>query len=107
RDVALAARGLVDSAVDPDDGGEKILKLAFARVAPPDAQLLSGRRRIDLEPGAGRKLRDRIDVGHMQPMGAAIVRHPEGARVGEAAPADPIARLDQREAPPGCRNAAR
>ena len=36
-------------------GREKILQLAFARVAPADAHALPGRRRIDVEPGLGRE----------------------------------------------------
>ena len=36
--------------------------------------------------------------GKAHPVRAAIERHAEGARIGDAAPADTIARLDQREA---------
>ena len=48
-DVGLAARGILDRAVRAHECGEKILQLAFARVAPADAQLLARRRRIDVE----------------------------------------------------------
>ena len=107
-DVALAARRILDRAVRAHDRGEIVLHLAFARVAPADAQLLPRRRRIDVEPGAARReLRHRIDVRHVQPVRAAIVRHAEGAGVGDAAPADAVARLDQREAPARRRDLAR
>ncbi len=106
-DIGLAARGILDGAVRAHDGGEIVLHLAFARVAPADAQLLSGRRRIEIEPGAHRELRHRIDVRHVHPMRAAIERHAEDAVVGDAASADMVARLDQREAPPGRRELSR
>src|SRR5205085_9125019 len=96
-DVDLAARGLLDRAVRAHDGREIFLHLAFARVALSDAQLLARRRRIDVEPGACAKLRHRVDVGHVDPVRAAIERHAERAALGDAAPADLVARLDQHE----------
>jgi hypothetical protein len=83
------------------DCGEIVLHLAFARIAPRDAQLLARRRRIDIEPrDAGREPGQRIDVRHVQPVRATIVWHPEGGGIGEAAPADAVAGLEQDVAPP-------
>ncbi len=80
--------------------GEEILHLAFARIASADAHALAGRRRINVEPGLGRKLGDRVEVGHVDPVGTPIIRHAERARIGDAAPADTARRLDQDKAPP-------
>ena len=106
-DIGLAARRLLDRAVRAHQRREIVLHLAFARVALSDAQLLPRRRRIDVEPGARREPRHRIDVGNAHPVRAAIERHAEGARIGDAAPADAIARLDQREAPARGRDLSR
>ena len=78
-DVGPAARGFGDRAIGAHERGEIILELAFARVAPADAHALAGRRRIDVEPGARRELGQRIDVGHVDPVRAAIERHAEAA----------------------------
>jgi hypothetical protein len=56
--------------------------------------------------GAG-KLRHRVDVRHVDPVRAAIVRDPEGARVGQAAAADALLRLDDEHATPGVTQASR
>ena len=74
--------------------GQKILKLAFARVAPADAHLLARRRRIDFDAARGAELRHRIEIGHVDPVRAAVVRHAEGARIGDAAAADMVGRFD-------------
>ena len=87
--------------------GEEFLHLAFARIAAADAHALAGRRRIDVEARSGRELRHRIDVRHVEPMGAAIERHAEGLRVGDAAAADVIGRLDHHEAALGGGDTAR
>ena len=100
RDVALA-RGIGDGAIGAHPQGEEILDLALARVAPADAHLLALRRRIDLDAAARRELGDRIEVGRMNPMRAAVIGHAESARVGDAAPADMVGRLDQHELAPG------
>ena len=50
-DVALA-RGVGERAVGAHQRGQKILELAFARVAPADAQPLRCRRGINVEPGS-------------------------------------------------------
>ena len=92
-DVALA-RGVGDRGVGAHQPREKVLHLALARITPADAHALPGRRRIDLEPAPGRELRHRIDVGGVDPVGAAIVRHPEGPGVGDAAPADRVGGFD-------------
>ena len=102
-DVGLAARRVGDGAVGAHEAREEVLHLAFARKAPADAHALPGRRRIDVEPGSGRELRQRIDVGGMNPMGAAIVRHAERLGVGDAASADLAGRLQHDVAQPARR----
>ena len=91
--------------------GEEILHLAFTGMAPADPHPLPWRCRIDLEPNFGGERRYRIEVRHMNPMGAAVERHPEGRGIGEAAPADPVRSLDDADlarvpeigGPPQCR----
>src|SRR6185295_11991811 len=75
-------------------------------VALSDAQLLARRRRIDVEPAACAEFRDRIDVRHVDPVRTAIERHAKRAALGDAAPADLVARLDQHEALAGRRDPA-
>src|SRR5262249_55764512 len=87
--------------------GEIVLHLAFAREAPPDAHALAWRRRIDIEPGLGHELCDRIDVRHVDPVGAAIIRHPECLGVGDASTAHFRGRLDDRDPPAGRDQASR
>ena len=58
-------------------------------------------------PARDRELRHRIDVRHVDPVRAAIERHAECRRVGDAAPADAVARLDQRKSPLAGGDAAR
>ncbi len=106
-DVALAAHRIRDRAIGAHRCGEIILKLAFARVAPADADALAGRRRIDLEPGPRREPGQRIAVRIVDEMRAAVEGNAEALRFREAAPADPVRRLDQREASPGGRQPAR
>src|SRR5262249_42929257 len=67
--VALARR-LENRGIGAHEHGEIVLHLAFAREAPPDAHALAWRRRIDIEPGLGHELCDRIDVRHVDPVGA-------------------------------------
>ena len=50
---------------------------------------------------SGSELRHRIEVRHVDPVGAAIKRNPEQRRVGDATSADRRARLDQGKAPAG------
>src|ERR1035441_6578484 len=69
------------------------------RIARADAQRLRARRRIDLEPGC--KFGERIAVGIVHPVRAEIVRHAENLAVGDAAPANPAAGLEQPETPVG------
>ena len=99
--IGLAARGFRNGAVRAHQGGEKNLRLALARIAPADAQRLPARRRIDLDAGPLRELRQRIGVAHMDPMRAAVIGHAEGAGVGDATPADAVHRLDERHPAPG------
>ena len=106
RHVGLARR-VVDGAGGAHLGGQEVLQLAFARKAPADADFLARRRRIDLDAAARRQLGQRIEVGRVDPMGAAIERHAEGLGVGDAAAADMIGRLDEHIAPPGSGDAAR
>ena len=99
-DMSLLPRAAsCDRAVGAHDRREIILDLAFARDCAGRCAALPRRRRIDVEAGARRELGQRIDVGQVHPVRAAIERHAEAARIGEAAPADAVARLDQREAP--------
>ena len=93
--IGLAAGGLLDGAVRAHERRRENLQLALARIAPADPQLLSARRRIDIEPGAGRELRHRIDVRHVDPVRAEIEGHAENARIGDAAAADAVGRLDR------------
>src|SRR5262249_47766093 len=96
--VALARR-LENRGIGAHEHGEIVLHLAFAREAPPDAHALAWRRRIDIEPGLGHELCDRIDVRHVDPVGAAIIRHPECLGVGDASTAHFRGRLDDRDPP--------
>ena len=105
-DVALA-RSLGDRAVGAHAHGQEILQLAFARVAPADAHLLACRRRIDVKPPARRSLGHRIEVGRMDPVGAAIIGHAESARIGDAAAADVVGRFDHHDLPLGGRDPPR
>ena len=77
RHIGLA-RDVGDGARGAHLGGEKILELAFARIAPADAHLLARRRRIDVDAAARRELGQRVDVGQVDPMRAAVERHAEG-----------------------------
>ena len=88
--------GLADRVGRADQRGEKILHFAFAGVALPDAHALSRRSRIDVDPLFGRKLGHRVDLGHVDKVCAPVIRNPEGLRVGDAAPANVVVRLQQR-----------
>ena len=95
--VRLAAHRVADRAVGAHDRRQVILKLALARAALADADALRRRRLVDVEAGARRELGQGIDVGRMNPVRAAVERHAEAARIGEAPPADAAGRLDQCE----------
>ena len=108
RNVGLAARGILDRAVRAHDRGEIILHLAFARVAPRDAQLLPRRRRIDVEPGArGASFATGLMSGMCSQCAPRSYGTPKVRGLGDAAPADAVARLEQREAPARRRDLAR
>jgi len=106
-DVGPAVSRIVDGAIAAHEARQKILHFAFARIAQPDPQPLTRRRRIDIEPGPDRELRHRIEVGHVDPMRAAVVGSAEGAHVGEAAPAHAVARFQERESTAGRHDATR
>ena len=103
RQIEPAMAGIDDGAVRPYQRGQIILHLALAGIAPADPHPLPGRRRINVEARRRGERCHRIDFRNMDPMGAAIVRHPESRRVGKAAPADPRRRFNDRRAAPGCR----
>ncbi len=105
--VGAAAAGLEDGAVRAHHGGEVVLHLDFAGVAAADAELLGRRRRIDVEPGARDERRDRIEFGRVDPVGTAVIGHAERRRVGEAAAADAVGRLEHDEPRLGGGDAAR
>jgi len=106
RHVGLARR-VVDGAGGAHLGGEEIFQLAFARIAPADADFLARRRRIDLDAAARRQLGQRIEVGRVDPMGTAVIGYTKRLGVGDTAAADMIGRLDQHIAPPGGGDAPR
>ena len=89
-DVAPAARRVRDRAIGPHRGGQIILKLAFARVAPADPDTLRGRRRIDVKAGAGGEPGQRIAVRVVNQMRAAVERHAKAFGVRDAAPANAV-----------------
>ena len=106
-DVRLAAHGILDRAIAAHERGQKIFKLALARVAAPDAQALSRRGGVDTDARALRKLRDRIDLRHMDPVRAEIDRDTPEPRVGQAASADIVGRLENERALSRCLDAPR
>jgi hypothetical protein len=104
--IRLAAHGILDRAIAAHECCEKILKLAFARIAPPDAQALAGGRGIDINTGAGRQLRNRIDLRHVDPVCAEIDRNAEVLRIGQATSAGATGRFVYDRALAGRRDAA-
>jgi hypothetical protein len=93
RNVKLA-RSVVDRARGAHLGGEKILELAFAGKAAADPHLLALRRRIDVDAARRGGSGQRIEVGQVNPVRAAIEWHAEALGVGDAAAADMIAGFD-------------
>ena len=100
RDVGLAARRGRDRGVGAHEARQEILELALARKTPADPHALAGRRRIDLDAAWAPEPDQRIDVGGMDPMRAAIERDAERLGVGDAAAADVAGRLEHDEAQP-------
>ena len=105
-DVTLA-RSLDDRAIGAHAHGQEILELALPGVASADAHLLACRRRIDIKPPARRRLGHWVEVGHMDPVGAAVIGHAESGHIGDAAAAGVIGRFDHHDLPLGCRNPPR
>ena len=104
--IHLAARGVLDGAIAAHERGEEILELALARITAADPQPLPARRGIDIEPGAEREFRDRIDVRHVDPVRAEIDGHAETARIGEAAAAGAVGGFQHDRALAGRHDAA-
>jgi hypothetical protein len=90
---------------------QKHFQFRIARGARADAHALPARRRIELRRRRGRE--QRVAVWIVNPMRTEIKRHGERLRVGDAAPADTVLRLEDEHAhfvrrePPRCGNARR
>ena len=106
RHVRLA-RGVGNGAIGARLRSQEILKLAFARIAPADPHFLARRRRIDFNAAAQLQPGYRIEIGHVDPVGAAVIRHAEGACLCNAAAADMVGGFEQHESSPGRGDAAR
>jgi len=107
RNVDLAAGRIGNAAIAAQEIGEEIFRFAFARIAKPDPQPLARRHRIDVEPDFDRELRQRIEIGHVDPTRPALIRNAEGSRVGEAAAAPALTRFQDHEPASGRGDAAR
>ena len=73
-------------------------QLAFARIAPADAHALPRRHEIKIKPGLRREtFCDGTVVSEINPMSAAIKRHPKHLGISDAPAADLVRRLRSNE----------
>ncbi len=102
---SACARSVVDGAIAAHEIRQEILHFPFPRVAQPDAQPLARRGGVEVEPGLRHELRQRVDVGHVNPMRPAVIGDAERARVGETAPTHAVGRLEEHKLAPRCSDA--
>ena len=107
RTVRSAPTSIDDGATGAHHGGDKALQLGIARIARTDANRLAARSGIDVERRRLSRACQKIAVRPMNPVRAEIKGHAKNGGIGDAAPTEPIARLQQDEAAVGGSDAPR
>ena len=107
RTVRSAPTRIDDSATGAHHGGNKALQLGVARIARTDANRLAPRGGIDVECRRLSRACQKIAARPVNPVRAEIKGDAKDGGIGDAAPPDPIARLEQDKPAVGGSNAPR